>query len=365
MGWMATPTLAKTQGWAASSQSLRAVGEAAQCVLPAHPNRARRHRRDWTRTRPFTRTRMRSLYQRAASTTNVFFVCILILAVTTGCSLSSAGGPRPPAPPPPSASVPQFGHVVMVLEENHSYSEVVGNSAMPYLNSLASQYGLATQYFANTHPSIGNYFMLTTGQVVTNDDSFTGTVGVDNIVRQLIAAGKTWKSYAESIPSTGYTGGNVYPYAKRHNPFAYFTDVVNSSTQSNNLVSLSQYRSDLSNEQLPNFSFLVPNLLDDAHDGPLQLADAWLQNNITPLISSPAFQKDGLLIIVFDEAEITDSTDGGGHVAAFIISPKAKQGYRSSALYQHQSTLRLVLQGLGIQTYPAAAGAAREMGEFF
>ena len=308
---------------------------------------------------------MRSLYQRAASTTNVFFVCILILAVTTGCSLSSAGGPRPPAPPPPSASVPQFGHVVMVLEENHSYSEVVGNSAMPYLNSLASQYGLATQYFANTHPSIGNYFMLTTGQVVTNDDSFTGTVGVDNIVRQLIAAGKTWKSYAESIPSTGYTGGNVYPYAKRHNPFAYFTDVVNSSTQSNNLVSLSQYRSDLSNEQLPNFSFLVPNLLDDAHDGPLQLADAWLQNNITPLISSPAFQKDGLLIIVFDEAEITDSTDGGGHVAAFIISAKAKQGYRSSALYQHQSTLRLVLQGLGIQTYPAAASTAPDMGEFF
>ncbi len=197
---------------------------------------------------------MRSLYKRAASTTNAFFVWI-ILAVATGCSLSSAGGPRPPAPPPPSASVPQFGHVVMVLEENHSYSEVVGNSAMPYLNSLASQYGLATQYFANTHPSIGNYFMLTTGQLVTNDDEFAGTVGVDNIVRQLIAAGKTWKSYAESIPSTGYTGGDVYPYAKRHNPFAYFTDVVNSSAQSNNLVSLSQYRSDLSNEQLPNFSF--------------------------------------------------------------------------------------------------------------
>ena len=69
------------------------------------------------------------------------------------------------------------------------------------LNSLASQYGLATQYFANTHPSIGNYFMLTTGQLVTNDDGFTRTVGVDNIVRDLIAAGKTWKSYAESIPT--------------------------------------------------------------------------------------------------------------------------------------------------------------------
>jgi len=236
---------------------------------------------------------------------------------------------------------------------------------MPYLNSLASQYDLATQYFANTHPSIGNYFMLTTGQLVTNDDGFAGTVGVDNIIRELITAGKTWKSYAESLPSTGYTGGDVYPYAKRHNPFSYFTDVVNSSTQLNNLVSLSQFGSDLANEQLPNFSFLVPSLLDDAHDGPLQLADAWLQHNITPLNASSTFQKDGLLVIVFDEAETSDSTNGGGHVAALIISPKAKQGHQSKALYQHQSTLRLILQGLGIQTYPAAASTAPDMGEFF
>ena len=211
---------------------------------------------------------MRSLYRRAASTTHACFACTLILAAATGCGLSSAGGPRPPAPPPSSGSIPQFGHVVVVFEENHSYSEVVGNSAMPYLNSLASQYGLASQYFANTHPSIGNYFMLTTGQLVTNDDGFTGTVGEDNIVRELIAAGKTWKSYAESIPSTGYTGSDLYPYAKRHNPFSYFTDVVNSSSQLNNLVSLSQFSSDLANEQLPTLSYLVPNLLDDAHDGP-------------------------------------------------------------------------------------------------
>ena len=68
----------------------------------------------------------------------------------------------------------------------------------------------------------------------------------------------------------------MYPYAKRHNPFSYFTDVVNSSTQLNNLVSFSQFGTDLANEQLPNFSFLAPNLLDDAHDGPLQLAGAWL-----------------------------------------------------------------------------------------
>jgi phosphatidylinositol-3-phosphatase len=298
--------------------------------------------------------------------TTSFIAVFLMLVAAVGCGISSASAPRPPGPPPPSSgTVPQVGHVVLVVEENHTYSEVIGNSAMPYLNSLASQYGVATQYFANTHPSIGNYFMLTTGQLVTNDDSFAGTVSVDNIVRKLITAGKTWKSYAESIPSTGYTGGDSYPYAKRHNPFSYFTDVVNSSTQVNNLVSLSQFNSDLANNQLPNFSYLVPNLLDDAHDGPLQLADAWLQQNIAPLISSPTFQTDGLLIIVFDESGTSDSTNGGGHVAEFVISLKAKPGYRSTNMYQHQSTLRLILQGLGVSSYPAAASTAPEMGEFF
>jgi phosphatidylinositol-3-phosphatase len=292
--------------------------------------------------------------------------CIIVLGAATGCSLSSASSPRAPGPtPPPSGALPTFGHVILVVEENHNYSEVIGNSAMPYLNSLASQYGLATQYFANTHPSIGNYFMLTTGQLVTNDDGFSGTVGTDNIVRNLIASGKTWKSYSENIPSTGYIGSDSYPYAKRHNPFAYFADVVDSSTQVNNLVSLSQFTLDLANKQLPTFSYLVPNLLNDAHDGSLQLADAWLQRNIAPLISSALFQTDGLLIIVFDESDTNDLAHGGGHVAAFIISPKAKQGHQSTTMYQHQSTLRLILQGLEIQNLPAAVGTAPEMSEFF
>lgn len=298
--------------------------------------------------------------------TTSFIAVFLMLVAAVGCSVSSAGDPRPPGPPPPPpGTFPQFGHVVLVVEENHSYSEIIGNSAMPYLNSLASQYGLATQYFANAHPSIGNYFMLTTGQIVTNDDTFTGTVSVDNLARDLIASGKTWKSYAESIPSVGYTGGDSYPYAKRHNPLAYFTDVVNSGTEVQNLVSFSQFNSDLTNHQLPNFSFLVPNLLNDGHDGPLQLADAWLQQNLAPLISSSTFQNDGLLIIIFDEAENSDSIHGGGHVAALIISPKAKQGFQSTTLYQHQSILRLVLHGLAVPTYPGAASTAPEMGEFF
>jgi acid phosphatase len=224
---------------------------------------------------------------------------------------------------------------------------------------------LATQYYADTHPSIGNYFMLTTGQIVTNVDTFTGTVSVDNIVRELLASGKSWKSYAESIPSPGYTGGDQYPYAKHHNPFSYFSEVVNSSTQAQNLVSGAQFDTDVSNNQLPNFAFVAPNLLDDAHDGTLAMADAWLQAHIDPLIKSSSFQQDGLLIITFDESDTTDTAHGGGQVATLIISPKARIGYKSTTLYQHESTLRLILNGLGVSVYPGAASTAPDMGEFF
>jgi len=110
---------------------------------------------------------------------------------------------------------------------------------------------------------------------------------------------------------------------------------------------------------------VVPNILDDGHSAPLQLADAWLQSNIAPLISNPTFQKDGLLIITFDESSGNDSAHGGGHVPAVIVSAKAKEGYQSTTFYQHQSTLRLILEGLGISHLPGGASTAPDMGEFF
>lgn len=266
-------------------------------------------------------------------------------------------------PPPPG--VPSSNHVVLVVEENHMYSDVIGSGAMPYLSSLASKFGLATQYYADTHPSIGNYFMLTTGQIITNNDSDCGTYSNDNMVRHLIAAGKTWKSYAEGLPSVGYAGCDTGAYVKRHNPFSYFTDVVNSSTESANLVPFSQFATDLANNQLPQFSFIVPDVNDDAHNGSLGQADTWLQQNIAPLLSSSAFQSDGILIIVFDEAETSDTQGGGGHVAALVIGPKVKPGYVSTTNYQHQSTLRTLLEALSANTSLGAASNAPDMKEFF
>ena len=262
-------------------------------------------------------------------------------------------------------SVPLMGHVIVVVEENTDYSSVIGTSSMPYLNGLAQQYALATKYYAVTHPSIGNYFMMTVGKIITNNDSYSTVVSDDNIIRHLIAAGKTWKSYAEDLPSVGYTGPDVGNYARKHNVIALLSDVVNDSSQRKNLVPFTQFATDLAAGNLPAYSFVAPNLCNDAHDCPLATADQWLQTNIDPLVNNTAFQRDGLLVIVFDEAGSGDATDGGGHVACVIVSPKAKRAYQGVGVYQHQSLLRLTGEALGLTTLPNAAATAPDMGEFF
>lgn len=280
--------------------------------------------------------------------------------------LACGGGSSPSAPITTDApNQSTFSHVVLLVEENHSYSDVVGSSSMPYLNSLISQYGLATQYFANTHPSLPNYLVLTTGLMESNNDNFAGAVTDDNVVRELVKAGKSWKAYLESLPSPGYLGGDTGAYLRQHNPFADLSDIQQSSAQAANIVPFTQFATDLANNSLPQYSFIAPNANDDAHDGTLAQADSWLQSNIAPLLASSAFQSSGLLIVTFDESEDSDIQNGGGHVVTVIISPQAKKGYQSQTLYQHQSTLRLILAGSGTNTFPGMSAAAPDMKEFF
>jgi len=282
---------------------------------------------------------------------------VTITATSEGQSGTSAITVTPPG-------TSQFGHVFIVTEENTDYVDVT-SSSMPYLTGLAAQYGLATQYYANTHPSIGNYFELATGQVLTNDDGSSTIENVPNVVRSLVGAGKTWKSYAESIPNACYLGGDTGDYARKHNIFPLLSDVANNPTgQGCNNVPFTQFATDLANGTLPAFSNIVPNLCNDAHDCSLSTADSWLQTNIAPLIASPVFQQDGLLIIVFDESG-GDNTLGGGRVYWAAISPKSKRGYQSTTTYQHPSTLRLILKGLGVNVFPGASATAPDMSEFF
>jgi hypothetical protein len=287
------------------------------------------------------------------------------LLVVVSSSASVIPVPTPAPTSIPSGSVPQLSHVVIVLEENTDYSSVIGNSSMPYFNSLANTYALATNYHANTHPSIGNYLMLATGQILTNDDNqdpSTFPVSVDNVVRHLIAAGKTWKSYAEDLPSAGYIGGDSGNYAVRHNPFPYLTDVQNSTAQEQNLVPFTQFSTDLANNNLPAYSFIVPNLCNDAHDCSTQTADNWLKTNIDPLVKNSSFMQNGLLIITFDE----DAGGGGNKVPWIAVGNQVKHGYQSGTNFvSHAATLRLSMQTLGLSGFPGAAASALDMGEFF
>jgi phospholipase C len=273
------------------------------------------------------------------------------------------------------AQVPSSQHVFVVVESQHSWWSVVSGTTMPYLNGLINQNASATQYYANGHPSIEDYFYLTTGQFITNDQTFSQSVSADNLVRELTAAGKTWKVYAESLPSVGYLGGDDFPYIHAHNPFTYLTDVQQSSTQKQNVVPFTQFASDLSNGVLPNFSFIIPDATHDVSNCPAGIsctdsqkmtnADNWLQANVGPLIASSTFQQDGILIILFDESWLSDIGFGGGQVAMVVVSPHAATGFHSTNFYQHQNTLKLVCDALGITTCPGDATGAASMGEFF
>lgn len=297
-------------------------------------------------------------FPRFAKKLRYMYLC-LFFSLQLACGGSSAHQ-NPVAP-----GQPTFSHVILVVEENHSYSEVIGNSSMPYFNSLASQYGLATQYYANGHPSIPNYLALTTGEMETFDDNFSGTIADDNIVRELVKADKTWKAYEESIPSQGYLGGDSGLYVRRHNPFSFLSDVQNDSAQAANIVDFPQFQTDLANNQLPQYSFIAPDINDDAHNGTLAQADAWLQSNIAPVLSNSSFQNSGLLIITFDESVVSDTNHGGGQVATLIISSQAKKGFQSQAFYQHPSVLRLILTSSGVGSFPGMASTAPDMIEFF
>src|SRR4051812_29818704 len=196
----------------------------------------------------------------------------MLLLAGCGGTLGTPANPTVPipnpGPTPPASGITVVSHVAIVVLENTNFADANNATNMPYLNSLLSQGSLASTYYANAHPSEPDYFIMTDGLPETLDDNFTGTVSDDNVVRRLVAAGMSWKAYAESLPSPGYLGGDVQPYLRRHNPLTFFSDVQQSSVQSANIVGTDQMSSDIAAGTLPNYSFIVPNAVDDAHDCP-------------------------------------------------------------------------------------------------
>jgi len=265
-----------------------------------------------------------------------------------------------------AGTMPSFQHIFIVVEENHSYSDIIGSTAAPYINSLTSQNGLATNYFAISHPSLPNYLALTGGSTfgVTTDCAPTSCpVNAANIADRVEASGRTWKAYEESMPSACYLSDSG-EYAPKHNPFVYYADIQgNAARCQSHDVPYSQLGTDLASDSTtPNYVFITPNLCDDMHDCSVSTGDKWLQSNLPAIFTSQAWTtQTSLMLITWDE----DDGNPSNHVATLVIGPSVIPGYVSSTLYNHYSLLKTLEQDWSLAALTTNDSGATAMSDFF
>jgi phospholipase C len=292
----------------------------------------------------------------------------LVVAVAPAGSTPAGGGPCGTRP----AAGVTYQHVIWVWMENHSYTDIIGNTAQaPYINSLATSCGLATNYHNIRHPSLPNYIAATSGLTANAVNKFTSDCSpsstCDTSAPSIFGQGETWKSYEEDMPSNCDLT-NAGNYAVRHNPAAYYTTLAGCST---NDVPYTQLASDLAGNTLPAFSFVTPNLVDDMHTAPkgtnaVVNGDTWLQSNVPTILNSSEYQAGTVAVfLTWDEGEggvntaicATNTTDVGCHVPTIVISPSTKVGKQSITLYNHWSMLRTTEEMLALPLLGKAATA--------
>ncbi len=238
--------------------------------------------------------------------------------------------------------------------ENKEFTSVIGSPQMPFFNSLANQYTLLTQYYATTHPSLPNYISLIGGDTLgISTDCNTCWVNAANLADLIEAKGLTWRTYQEDMPAPCYLGDTTL-YAQKHDPFIYFNNIrTNSARCQHDIVPLSWLDSDLANNKLPNFSFIVPNLCDSSHNCSVSVTDAWLKTWVTRVMNSPAYDKNTLIVLTWDEGQGSQTccgfSSGGGRVATVLVSPLVRQGYQDNTAYTHYSLLKTIAESWGLQ----------------
>jgi phosphatidylinositol-3-phosphatase len=265
--------------------------------------------------------------------------------------------------------IPNFAHIILIMLENQPFTAINGPQ-MPLLEALADQNVLLSNYFAITHPSLPNYIALMSGstQGITSDcnDCF---VNQPNLADEIEASGRTWKAYLEDLPSPCFVGDSG-KYAQKHNPLIYFDSIrLNTARCDRSIVPLTNLDSDLANNSLPNFSFIMPNLCNSGHDCSAAVADTWVNDLVNKLQASQALGKNSLIIIAFDEGGDKDTagccglpTPAGGQVAVVLISPTALPDMTDNTPYSHYSLLKTILTawtlpdlGLSAQALPILA----------
>lgn len=252
--------------------------------------------------------------------------------------------------------VPHFRKVAVLFLENHGYKQIIGSPQAPYLNRLANQGALATDYYAIRHPSLPNYLALTTGstQGVTSDSNSFET-SAPSLPGQLDAAHISWKAYFQSIPAPGFAGNGAGSYSKHYNPFAYSEQVGEGAVARRHEVDFRSLRRDLSRHSLPRFSWITPNLLHDGHNASIRASDRFAARLVPRLVHE--LGPDGVLFVTWDEAQGVTGP-AGGRVALIATGPGAGHHVRADGPADHYSLLATLEGGLGLPRLGHAATAS-------
>jgi phosphatidylinositol-3-phosphatase len=275
-----------------------------------------------------------------------------------GCTSSSSGGGQTPAASAASAGsaaataspsaglVPAPAHTVVVMMENHAFSEIIGNSAAPFLNQLARQGAVFTHSYAITHPSEPNYLAIFSGSTHgVTDDSCPVELTAANLAADLMAAGKTFAGYSEDLPSVGSPVCSAGEYARKHVPWADFRNVPGS-------VSMPFFSFPTDFARLPTVSFVIPNLCDDMHDCSVATGDAWLRAHLSDY-ARWAMTHDSLLIITWDE----DDGSQSNQIPTIFAGQQVRPG-RYAERIDHYRVLATIEAAYGLPRDGNAASAS-------
>lgn len=245
-------------------------------------------------------------------------------------------------------SLPAPAHVVVVVEENHSQADIIGNRSAPYLNSLAGYGALMTRSFAVTHPSEPNYLALFAGSTfgLSSDACPVNAGASPNLASELLGAGYTFLGYSEDLPSTGSTTCSTGKYARKHAPWVNFSNVPAAAS-----VPFASFPSSADYASLPTVSFVIPNLDNDMHDGSVAQSDTWLNNNLSAY-ASWAKANNSLLVVTWDE----DDNSQSNQIPTIVYGANVRPGTYAEPM-SHFNTLSTLEQMYGLGKTGDAARA--------
>jgi arylsulfatase A-like enzyme len=243
--------------------------------------------------------------------------------------------------------VPRPAHVVIIVEENKSLAEIVGNGRAPFINALAKRGALFVHAHGVTHPSLPNYLALFAGQTNDNGDGCPAT-GIDaaapNLGSELLGAHLTFAGFAEALPGTGSTVCAAGTYARKHAPWVAFSNIPKSASRSFDALPTSY-------DALPTVAFLIPDVDDDMHDGTIAEGDDWLASHLTRL-ARWADAHDTLVVLTWDEGY-----DRANTIPTIFYGPMVKPG-RYSERIDHYNVLRTLENAYGLAPTGRAATVA-------